>query len=234
MKGIIMSTESVRGIEEGTKTQFRQVIPTDTRPQSADTFMRGFPPNPVNVRMCGPYAKCDAPPGSHSVSYRVKPRYTPGETVYVKEAWGFKWEGAEEWLRDSAAGTVKTAYRAAGDTAYRDYWRTPLSMSESRARHFLRIESVRAERLQAISEEDARAEGIRLPVDTTGKRVLDIGPHSPLRYVAPGVTGEDAMREAWTFRLHYAAVWDSLNRKPGCTWADNPYLFRYEIRRIER
>ena len=213
MKGIIFTAESVRAIEAGRKTQTRRIIPTDTRPQSANTFMRGFPPNPVNVRMCGPYAKCDAPPGSHSVSYRVKPRYTVGKIVYVKETWAqIQNDGEPPYIeyRADTGNPLPGEWPEKEMTPLR--WKSPLHMPQWAARHFLRIESVRAERLQDISEEDARAEGVTLRVQT--------GPTTLL--CRPWAT-------------EYRLLWDSLDgRRPGCSWAENPFCWVYSLRRVER
>lgn len=68
-------------LERGPVLLLRPVAITDARDDSElrklvfdaedHTFYLGFPPHAENVRMCGFYAKCDAPPGEGHVSRRV-------------------------------------------------------------------------------------------------------------------------------------------------------------------
>lgn len=50
--------------------------------------IEGLPANPVNVRHLGlGYLKCDAPPGSDTVSLRIQCPWGGDELLYVCEAW---------------------------------------------------------------------------------------------------------------------------------------------------
>lgn len=150
---IMFSGEMVRAILDGRKTQTRRVIATDTRPQSADTFMRGFPPNPVNVRNGFGYAKCDAPPGSRSVSYRVPWPYGDiGDRLWVRETFAFY---PKTFYGD------KVLYRAVSEQ-WALPWKPSIFMPRRASRITLEITMVRVERVQEISEEDAIAEGVRM------------------------------------------------------------------------
>lgn len=87
----------------------------------------------------------------------------------------------------------------------------------------LDVSATKIERLQDISEADAMAEGVQLKVDQDGNRLVDIGSkHSPLHYIDPKLRGKGgkAIDAAWTFRCHFAALWDSLHG-PGA-WDANP------------
>jgi protein gp37 len=71
------------------------------------------------------------------------------------------------------------------------------------ARITLEITDVRIERVQDISAEDARSEGIPA--------------------LSPAPTAEGA----------YAILWDSINgKRPGCSWAANPWVWCVSFRRL--
>jgi hypothetical protein len=80
-------------------------------------------------------------------------------------------------------------------------------MPRRASRITLEVVSVRVEKLQCISEADAKAEGVpRQPIDS-----------------APGEM----------FINDFAYYWDHLNgNRPGCSWDDNPWVWPVEFRRL--
>lgn len=84
-------------------------------------------------------------------------------------------------------------------------WRPSIHMPRWASRIDLEVTAVRAERLQSISEEDARAEG------------ACASPVSPL------------YRGIASHREGFAALWDKLNGKRA-PWASNPWVWVVEFR----
>ncbi|MCJ7828310.1 MAG: hypothetical protein MUP81_01030, partial [Dehalococcoidia bacterium] len=78
------------------------------------------------------------------------PRYQVGEVVYVKEAWCESYYGKP------------ICYKLDGNESPgpKGFWRSPMFLKAINARYFIKITGVRAERVQDITEEDAKAEGI--------------------------------------------------------------------------
>ena len=100
------------------------------------------------------------------------------------------------------------------------HWRPGMFMPRRFSRITLEITDVRVERLQDISEGDALAEGTAdLPnpcgyADTDHFACCAKYPHSN--------------------RERFAALWDSINgKRPGCSWADNPWVWAISFRRID-
>lgn len=78
-----------------------------------------------------------------------------GDRLWVREAW---------YPRPAPIGG--TSYRATFDRRVPALkWRTPLFMPRARSRLLLEVEGVRVEHLQAISDGDARREGVGSRVD---------------------------------------------------------------------
>jgi hypothetical protein len=88
-------------------------------------------------------------------------------------------------------------------------WKPSIHMPRQASRLTLEIVSVRVERLQDISEEYAKSEGVtRLRLSET----LNI----PRSWVGA-----------------FADFWDSINSKRGYSWGSNPWVWVIEFKRIE-
>ncbi|UTV56389.1 hypothetical protein NLX30_08780 [Burkholderia arboris] len=97
---------------------------------------------------------------------------------------------------------------------YRD-WRPSIHMPRAASRITLEITGVRAERVQAISENDAIAEGINGPMCATA-----VG-RAPSRH------------ELLPAAVHgYAHLWNSLNAARGHGWDVNPWVWVVEFKRL--
>lgn len=73
-------------------------------------------------------------------------------------------------------------------------------------RLLLEVTGVRVERVQEITEDDARAEGME---------VLSVG------------------TATWSNRQSFAVLWDQINgKRAGCAWDNNPWVWVIEFRRV--
>jgi len=93
--------------------------------------------------------------------------------------------------------------------------RPPIHMPRWASRITLLVEAVRVERLQDISDDDARAEGIRQDRDGAG---TFIGREGPGRWVTPWPTAREA----------YADIWNHINGPDA--WATNPWVVAITFR----
>ena len=87
-------------------------------------------------------------------------------------------------------------------------WKPSIFMPRKLSRINLEIIEIRVEKLQDITEADAIAEGV-------GQRI-----------------GSSAMGHTFTAIEHFHALWDSINKKRGYDWAENPFCFVISFKRI--
>jgi hypothetical protein len=94
-----------------------------------------------------------------------------------------------------------------GDDPECPKWKSPYHMHRWQSRINLEIKSIRVERLQQISEEDAKAEGCEL---------------------AKGY--EELTKELFRhpYREVFQDLWNSINTKRGFPWASNPWVWVIE------
>lgn len=108
----------------------------------------------------------------------------------------------------------------------------PFHMPRWASRITLEITNVRAERLQEITNEAAKAEGMpHASPHRHGQQGID-------REISPGVVEPDpyarkhdtGFNDCWvcTFKMS----WDELNAKRGHTWASNPFVWVIEFKKI--
>ena len=183
----------VRAIREGRKTQTRRVV----KGAEKETWQGGE---------CGIRDPCTY----WNIGGRAHrcPYGQPGDRLWVRETF---FHEPEEY--DYASGRVRlkpvSLYRADGHGDWIGKWVPSIHMPRWASRITLEVVGVRAERLNEISEEDAKAEGARATL-------------SPLDSVRLGAIG--------THREGFSQVWESING-PG-SWAENPFVWVVEFRRV--
>lgn len=227
---ILFSAPMVRAILDGTKTMTRRIIkPQPTHFNPAGTPRRVVPNGGPSESICCPYGQ-------------------PGDRLWVREtyfAWG-RWEtrfsakkGRDEWhFIDMTLESGRSyAYDTDEDTPMLVkrrstmvplWWRRPaIFMPRAASRILLEITDVRVERLQDISEDDARAEGIergkdfpgwyRGPLDGDSAGLAEAGRHFKIPTAFP--------------KLAFRALWESINGPK--SWAANLWVWVVEFRRVE-
>lgn len=155
-KPIIFSTEMVRAIIEGRKTQTRRVI-------------KGYGNIWYIGKLLGDWSLSQPPYMEDGMlhwglqvdvderrTFFIKPPYQPGDVLWVRETW------APETKQGVPTGGY--VYRAS-DSPEPDEdvllkWKPSIFMPREAARIFLKVTNVRVERLQEITEEDALREGM--------------------------------------------------------------------------
>ena len=204
MKQILFNTEMVRALLEGRKTVTRRVV----KPQPAGKLF------PMEKESCWPGYWSEA--GSARV---VKPPYQPGDVLWVRETWCEVMGRKEKYLYRAYAGERDDTrdYAIALNT-----WRPSIHMPREVARIFLRVNGVRVERLQAITEDDAEAEGAEKMYPYTDPE-----------------TGETAflLHQNGTFRAGFSQIWDNTIKsadRATCGWDANPWVWVIEFEKISK
>lgn len=100
-------------------------------------------------------------------------------------------------------------------------WKPSIFMPKEACRTFLKVKSIRVERLQDISEEDAQAEGAHFLYHGLGTVIVDSHPDWEKLY-KPRASYKDG--------FHY--IWKYINGEN--SWEYNPYVFVYEFEKIEK
>lgn len=134
---ILMSTDMVRATLEGRKTQTRRII-------------KNIPPGIDKVKPHGDQFICQHPKKSHQ--FILTGKYQPGDILYVRETFTEPEPGRYSYKADHQG--------VMADTGFLSTWKPSIHMPRQAARLFLKIEEVRVERLQDISEYDAEQEGV--------------------------------------------------------------------------
>lgn len=159
-------------------------------------------------------------------------RVVPGDRLWVRETHAVVGEGA--YLLFRAPGFEAECDRHGFDKPYPPEssvrWTPSIHMRRTASRLTLQVTEVRVEPLQNITESDALAEGlVAQPMEGPGGLTVDTF------HWLPGQPDEETYI---TPVYAYRALWESLHRKEGHRWIDNPDLlaltFTVEQRNIDR
>lgn len=199
-KPILFSGPMVRAILEGRKTQTRRII----KPQSLipDTWSQwGDEARQAVIRHHCPYGKVgDVLRVKETHAFRADGQRT--QIAYAADGrWGAT---SQDWMFFPHGWVVGTSQdlEQKGKWVGRSYfgkWRPSIFMPLWACRIKREIVNVRAERLQDISEEDARAEGV--------EEITFDGMHGWKDYYG-------GLPLLHTAKESFATLWDSLNAKP--------------------
>ena len=150
---ILFSAPMIRALLDGRKTQTRRIV----KPQPEKRHVCGVDPM-LGFKKRGSRDLWLYPNAKQEV-LATCPYGQPGDTLWVRETW-----------RELEYPTMSTTheYRATSRDSENHKWRPSIYMPRWVSRITLVISSVRVQRLQEISEADARAEGAPLEL-----RLLD-------------------------------------------------------------
>lgn len=185
---ILFSAPMVRAILEGRKTQTRRImrpIKTSGKIVWQPIVLEGYA---GFVDEHGQPAKC--------------PYGEPGHRLWVRES--FFWDGPRIAYRADHEGY------APKDTP----WKPSIYMPRAASRILLEIADVRAERLQDISEEDAKAEGVF---------------QSGFGFYRDYVCNNNSA--CGTARQSFETLWRSINGHE--SWQQNPFVFQITFKRLQ-
>ncbi|HBQ4022200.1 hypothetical protein [Klebsiella pneumoniae] len=215
-RGMIFNGEMVRAILDGRKTQTRRIIKDCTvgRDQISKfiqiekKFIGCYPEDvPELIRECCPYGV----PGDRiwvREAFRVHSRATDVATLVYKASERNSW--TEQTHRVPVAVCNKPATP--------EKWTPSLHMPRWASRILLEITDVRVERLNAISEEDAEAEGIDMEALYDSQDCYDcIADHN--------MTGRPTVTGA------FKCLWESIYGAEN--WLANPWVWVIEFKRVE-
>lgn len=150
----------------------------------------------------------------------ICPYGKPGDRIWVRETFcpvdDIQY-GGERWVDYRATPKFEASHPAGWDSAPNDAealkWRPSIHMPRWASRILLEITGVRVERLNAISQEDAQAEGMEL----TGWR--------------PTYSDPDSGGEVMTPYDNFAELWSSIYGDG--SWQANPWVWVIEFKRVE-
>ncbi|HBY2263142.1 TPA: morphogenetic protein [Klebsiella pneumoniae] len=226
-RGMIFNGEMVRAILDGRKTQTRRPVK--------------FPVLDKNLgcELAGNELAGELSAGNYLNSAFGK----PGDRIWVRETWGvvshaFSEDGLMiDWVPDRPATAIHemlfgngyysgyAIYAVDGDFTWgdddsyedgRSCWKPSIHMPRAASRILLEITDVRVERLNAISEEDATAEG----VPPAGSLLPDY----PGTFLTP--KGDFA-----TAKVAFQRLWESIYGEE--SWNANPWVWVISFERIE-
>jgi len=202
---ILFSGPMVRAILDGRKTQTRRIM---KRNSSGRVQWKGkqWHIQDENAFLACPYGQ-------------------PGDRLWVKETWqcavvsegikgiGYKatYDDERNWFKAKTGPEWDRLW-----DKHQDKWRPSIFMPRWASRITLEIAAVRVERLQEISEADAKAEGVTWRSCEDFEPVAIPGPYGPCSGPA---------------RIAFKELWDSINAKTH-PWASNPWVWVVEFRTL--
>lgn len=193
IKPMIFNTEMVQAILDGRKTVTRRVIkPQPTKPRWNNIGWLGW---------------------DDGHGYRMRQPYQTDDILYVRETWAMTPDLFGEFEQPLYFADIPNAdLEEAKAKHFR--WKPSIHMPKEIARIFLRVKSVRVERLQNITEEQAIAEGCY---------------HGPLFEGGE----EDAVKARWSFM----DIWKSTIKtedEETYGWDANPWVWVIEFERCKK
>jgi hypothetical protein len=143
-------------------------------------------------------------------------KYLPGDILWVRETWfstRFDFKdllscGVTSHLRFKADNNFDPRKDCVGRS-----WRPSIHMPKEAARSFFQVTNVRIERLQDISEEDAKSEGAI-------KGIFKIGPNTEKKQFQFEHNNHGSYRDGFKY------IWCKINGLE--SWYKNPFVWVYE------
>jgi hypothetical protein len=222
---ILFSAPMVRAILAGQKTVTRRVCAV--QPVEVDGLWNAF--YPWGEGGHGIYeTEAEMREEFDRLMMAHNPYGVVGDRLWVRETWRTH-ERETDWVdgilfrADDAFVEIENTREAADrwieaheNGKHGNAWRPSIFMRPWMSRIRREITDIRIERLQDITEEQAKAEGVTTEPQQ-GK-----------------LNGKPATLYPMTHRQAFIWLWDSINgKRRGCAWKDNPWVFAVAFKPIE-
>lgn len=215
---ILFSGAMVRALLDGSKTQTRRVVKLWEAPNGWGVYHSDGANDWEFVHL----GEDGDPYADGGMAVRHCPYGVPGERLWVRETFALS-----KCDPDSGGDTRYPAdwnvpvYRADVPSSVTSpsavtSWKPSIFMPRWASRILLEVTEVRAERVQDISEADAKAEGAACRL-------------------SPGGDLAGAFEIADTpicYRAHFRDLWDSINAKRGLGWEISPWVWVVGFKRV--
>lgn len=206
---ILFNGEMVRAILAGRKTQTRRPI--------RDDWWRCLDPDDEEDR---------------AQALNMSPYGHPGDRLWVRETWAKSSGGPDDYpmIHYAADGTARhySSETNHSDTFPQPYfgkWRPSIHMPRWVSRITLEVTGVRVERVQDISDADARAEGFPIPRPV------------PTRIAVTDEHGKTTVSRGQSIyfdaRGGFCSVWEAAYAKRDLGWDTNPWAWVVEFNRVQ-
>ena len=143
-----------------------------------------------------------------------------GDVLWVRESY------IPNYFDDYSHGYKANWNSVAAELVPKPKWKPSIHMPKAACRIFLKITEIKVERLNKISEEDAKKEGVEI------RYVLEkVGDEKPIEMYKDYSFNEDG------YLVYYASfsfqtLWQSINGKD--SWEANPWVWVISFERIEK
>lgn len=206
---ILFSAPMVVAIREGRKTQTRRIVtpqPERTQEHVACIKLKSEHVDirhPPGWRWRDLFVSDELPSSFAGHMRHHSPYGQPGDRLWVRETWcvgrGYDGVAPRDLPHPETGLRIKLHHLAASEKpSWAGQTRVAIHMPRWASRITLAVMSVRVERLQDITEEDAKAEGVD---------------------ARPAFTGRVS------HRVTFQRLWDGINGNRGFSWASNPWVW---------
>jgi hypothetical protein len=206
-KPILFSTPMVQAILEGRKTMTRRIIKSN---HESGLFAVGRRKSDGQITKI---TSLDWDECSGDVTNDIQCRYGKvGDVLWVRETWN-----CISYLNPDNT-EYKYFYKADNGNDF-SKWKPSIFMPKATCRIFLEITNVKVERLQEISDEDAKSEGVEfIPNMAYPQNWKDYSDEFAPPLISP--------------QHSFISLWDSINGEE--SWEANPFVWVIEFKQIEK
>jgi len=233
--GIVMTGNHPKKILDGLETQTRRVVIPEWKKLIHD-FDNAFVTS-EGYKLHVPVRHPEEPDFSDQ---RVTRIYCPfgqvGDRLWVRETW------TDLWMSNIDLGDVIYKATPPNPDFTVERWKPSRFMPRWASRILLEITEVRVERLQDITEEDARAEGLKakepevwwqgyreIELGELGKELMHqqtLGDKPPEWMIEPHrMLDRPDLEAMFSAKNRFRPLWESLNAKRGYGWEANPWVW---------
>lgn len=217
---ILFSTPMVQAILDGRKTQTRRTLKMP--PKNITITENGFEGESGRIYKC-PYGQVGDILWVRETHYAFGEWKKNGTTKTGKQKWKFVRQNdiAVRFFDNKPKSIESPKFRGLGW-----YNRSSLFLEKHHCRTFLKVKSIRVERLKDISEKDAESEGIN---------IVDFNCYE--NYLVDKNWQHNGMNQKGFHMIQdpigsFASLWAKINGEQ--SWNDNPWVWVIDFDRIEK